>query len=294
MPDRSLLPAIASVQALEKQLNDQELLLGNEVLAIGVLKTDNPPKQSNFVETQSNIDADKLGRLKVAEVKNADRKDGEAFSAFVAPLVADADPLERAQMLIGPNLTEVILLRKAGAPAAPASPVVLSWDNKTERMPWSNQLIACVSAKKAELDKGNADTFIAGYNGLAADMQVKFWAELLVAMAKFESGWNPHDIFQEPPPLTEDSVGLLQLSYGDQNNYPLEPLNKATRSLEDPLVNLRSGVTIFAKLVAEDKVVTKGGGAKGDGASRYWSVLREGAKHHLAEIKALTKKNVGL
>ena len=176
--------------------------------------------------------------------------------------------------------------------------LTLSWDSKPERKPWSTELIKAVQAHLADLEKGSPDQFIAGYSGLSADRKILFWAELVVAMAKFESSWNPHNIFHEPPPLGVDSVGLLQLSYEDQPVYGLEPLSREQKSLEDPLVNIRCGVKILARLISKDGVITKevvvDGKRKFRGASRYWSVLREGTRHHLNEIKAMVKKATGL
>jgi hypothetical protein len=96
------------------------------------------------------------------------------------------------------------------------------------------------------------------------------------------------------PPLSVDSVGLLQLSYEDQSAYHLEPLDRQRRTLEDPLVNLRCSMTIMAHLIARDRVVARGTGDHSRGAAAYWSVLREGSWHDLAEIKTLTKKNAGI
>lgn len=172
------------------------------------------------------------------------------------------------------------------------SAIALSWDTAAERKPWSAELVKAVRAHKADLDLGNPDAFIPGYAKLGADQQVRFWAELIIGMAKFESGWKPHVIFHEPPPLGIDSVGLLQLSYEDQPNYKLEPLDRAKKSLEDPLVNLRCAVKIMAKLLTKDRVVASGAKKQSRGAARYWSVLREG--HHIDEIKARTKKELGL
>ncbi|HEX8693783.1 MAG TPA: transglycosylase SLT domain-containing protein [Longimicrobium sp.] len=168
----------------------------------------------------------------------------------------------------------------------------LSWDTKEERKAWSAELLKAIAAHKADLDSGRPDDFIAGYQKLTPEQQVKFWAELIIGMAKFESSWNPHTIYHEPPPLGIDSVGLLQLSYEDQPSYALEPLDREKKSLEDPLVNLRCGVKIMARLLAKDHVVASGKGSKSRGAARYWSVLREG--HHIDEIKARTKKQLGL
>ena len=109
----------------------------------------------------------------------------------------------------------------------------LSWEtNHPERATWSAQLISSVQQYKAQLDAGNPEGFIPGYNKLTPVVQLKFWAELIVAMSKFESNWNPHDIYHEPPPLGVDSIGLLQLSYEDEDNYHLEHLNKANKDLE--------------------------------------------------------------
>jgi hypothetical protein len=170
--------------------------------------------------------------------------------------------------------------------------ITLSWDTVEARKAWSAELIKAVRAHKADLDLGNPEAFIPGYSQLTADQQLKFWGELIVAMAKYESNWKPNVIFHEPPPLGIDSVGLLQLSYEDQPGYKLEPLDRARKSLEDPLVNLRCAVKIMAKLLARDRVVAKGAKKQSRGAARYWSVLREG--HKIDEIKARTKAQLGL
>ncbi|MVM39353.1 transglycosylase SLT domain-containing protein [Spirosoma sp. HMF3257] len=176
--------------------------------------------------------------------------------------------------------------------------MVLSWDVVASRKNWSAELLQAIKTNKAVLDAGKMENFITGYQELSADLQIKCWAELIVAMAKFESDWNPHSIYHELPPLGVDSVGLLQLSYEDQNLYALEPLNREQRNLEDPLVNLRCGVKILAHLVAKDSVIADtiivDNHRKYKGAARYWSVLREGDKHHLNDIRHLVQHNVGL
>lgn len=168
----------------------------------------------------------------------------------------------------------------------------LSWDTVEERKAWSAELLAAIAKHKAALDSGNPESFISGYNKLPPEQQVKFWAELVIAMAKFESNWDPHAIFPEPAPLNIDSVGLLQLSYEDRWNYKLEPLDLEKKSLEDPLVNLRCGIVIMAKLLSKDHLVASGTGKQSRGAARYWSVLRTGTK--LNKIKAHVKKELGL
>lgn len=294
MPDETPLSAVNVSAELETQLNDLELKLANEVQGVGVVQSGQPPQQTNIALTEVNIDSHKLPRLRVIEMPQAALKDGEAFTTFVTPLVTDADPLDRAKVRIGAGLVEVLLLRKAPAVAAPVAGAALSWESSASRAAWSAELRGAVTAKKADLEKGKPEEFIAGYNGLTVEMQVKFWAELIVGMAKFESGWKPTTRFKEPAPLNVWSIGLLQLSYEDAAHYPLEPLSRDAKSLEYPLVNLRCAVVILAKLLARDRAVVGHWGGSHRGGAAYWSVLRSGASHKLAEIKALTRKFVGL
>jgi hypothetical protein len=168
----------------------------------------------------------------------------------------------------------------------------LSWDSRPERKPWSAQLRQSIASAKQELEQGNPERFAPGYVELTESRQIKFWAELFVSIAHFESSWKPSEIFHEPPSLGVDSVGLLQLSYEDERIYRLEHLDRNARSLEDPLVNLRCGVKIMSVLVAKDGVVAASDGGKHRGGARYWSVLRAG--HHIDEIRSAARTAVGL
>ena len=191
------------------------------------------------------------------------------------------------------------------APAPPAPPpaalqskpesITLSWDDSPERLAWSRALIADVRQHKSELDAGHPDDFIPGYSALSPEGQIKFWAELVIAIAKYESTWNPRAHFKEPPPLKVMSIGLLQIAYEDQAEYHFDPpLDRNANSLDDPATNLRCGVTILARLVAHDGAIVGGKGDRSRGAARYWAVLRAGKSHHLADVKALTQKNAGI
>jgi hypothetical protein len=171
----------------------------------------------------------------------------------------------------------------------------LSLDNLPERKEWSSKLISLVSQNKDDLERGQPETFIAGYNGLPSEaLKIKFWCELLVAVAKFESNWNPKNVFHEPPPLGVNSIGLLQLSLVDQTHFHLTPHIDDEDELKKPLVNLEWGVTILAHLLARDGIVASGTGNNSRGAARYWPTLRAGQHGKIDLIKDLTKKNVGL
>jgi Transglycosylase SLT domain len=189
----------------------------------------------------------------------------------------------------------------ATAPSPPPPPepkresIALSWDNAPERVAWSHALIDAIRSRKSDLDAGHPDDFIPGYAQLSSEDQVKFWAEFVIAIAQYESTWNPHAHFKEPPPLKVTSIGLLQIAYEDDKEYHFDPpLDREAKSLEDAATNLRCGVTILAKLVSHDGAVVGGKGDHSRGAARFWAVLRDGKSHKLAAIRALTKKNAGI
>jgi hypothetical protein len=168
----------------------------------------------------------------------------------------------------------------------------LSWETAAhpERSAWSSELLKQVGTHQGQLEQGNPNTFIPGYNGLSSDLKTKFWGELIVAMAKYESSWNPDDVYHEPPPLNVDSVGLLQLSIQDGRNYHLTPPVSTENQLKNPDINLDWAVQILAHLLARDKVVASSANGKYRGGAAYWSVLRAG--HKVDQIIALVRQNV--
>ena len=99
----------------------------------------------------------------------------------------------------------------------------LSWNDPKhpERDDWSIQLLKSITPRISYLEKGDPDGFISGYKTLDQESRAKFWAELLIAVAKFESAWNQRDYYRESD--GQWSIGLFQLSIGDQNNYTLSP-----------------------------------------------------------------------
>jgi hypothetical protein len=181
------------------------------------------------------------------------------------------------------------------APLAGGLPgISLSWEDDSHpfRKQWSQQLAASVQQHKARLEQGDPNGFIVGYSGLALVDQIRFWGELFVAISKFESSWNPNNVFHESD--GQNSVGLLQLSVGDQNNYNLTPHVNSELGLKDPLVNINWAVAILAHWTAHDRLIATGVAGDNRGGARYWSVLRGGPSHHYLEIKALTKMHSGL
>ncbi len=105
-----------------------------------------------------------------------------------------------------------------------------------------------------------------GYFDAGREEKKAFWALLFASIARLESGFDPERTFMEPRPLRTLSVGLLQLSYGDQTRHSgclLEPMEA---NITDPAVNLRCGVAILRnQLSARNTLFPK--------RFYYWSVL---------------------
>jgi hypothetical protein len=246
-----------------------------------------PPKQG-YIVLYDIPPLDDAHPVVVAKVPGATE---EEKAAKASALVGRGNNLIGYEDFAGPQ--RVVIYRETGTvPPPPSVTGELSWDTLAAREAWSTRLLGLVQQNLAQLETADVESFIAGYDRLAPQMKVKFWAELFVAMSKFESDWDPKNVFKEPPPLGVNSIGLLQLSLKDQEGYPVAPRIDDENKLKDPILNLDWAITIFARLLKRDGVVATSNGNAHRGAARYWSVLRAG--HKIDLIKALTKKNVGL
>ncbi len=164
----------------------------------------------------------------------------------------------------------------------------LPWEKAhPERKAWSNALMSDLSDHLASFGSArDIGSFCPNYARLSAADRVWVIATIAVAIAKFESNFNPRQHFGEPPPLGYDSIGLFQLSYED--GFKWCRMNRAAKSLEDPVTNIACTVPEMARLVATDRVLAAGTNSRNTrGLARYWSVVRRGEKHHLGEIRAM-------
>jgi len=109
--NNEMLPPAADAEELKKQLDDLELSFANEVFGVGLLKTTNPPQQANFAVVATNIDADQLGRFQVKPIPPAALQDVIALKEFLAPLLENADLLDRSVVLLGTTEVQVVVLR---------------------------------------------------------------------------------------------------------------------------------------------------------------------------------------
>lgn len=132
------------------------------------------------------------------------------------------------------------------------------------------------------------------FGGNADNFGVRFYSELLAALCKFESNYNPKAQFKESfndkqgRPVI--SRGLLQVSIESANGYGAAIKN--AEALHDPGTNLMASVLIMRKWIVQDGVITGTSGANPWlGMARYWSPFRNAEK--LATMKKKMKEVMG-
>lgn len=157
----------------------------------------------------------------------------------------------------------------------------LSWEvGYPERKAWSDSLFSLIS---------NGDTFNAlclaqdikeirpDFSSLTKDQKATVLCELVSAMSKFESSWNPAsysvDVGSKDNRDTW-SVGLMQMSVVDQTNYGFN-LGYDFQDLQLPVPNLKLAVLILAKQVQKHGLLMIPNGESG----LYWAVLHPGGKY---------------
>jgi hypothetical protein len=135
-------------------------------------------------------------------------------------------------------------------------------------------------------------TFCPAYEGLDADKRSRFWAGLLSAMAKRESGFKPETKYVEPDIVDANSQnvvsrGLLQISMESANQKAYGCGIQQAQDLHEVDVNLNCAARIMRHWVEKDGLIAAAS-KPAVGAARYWSVLRAW-RGHLGEITGFTK-----
>lgn len=168
------------------------------------------------------------------------------------PTPVRTEPLPVA---IPPTVTPVII----------KSDYDFDWNNKA----WSKVLVTAIKESSLIVDLPILDDreefgYVDGCD------PVLFWGRLMVAMAKWESNYDPESTYMESFGLY--SRGLFQVSLVDANRYGAPFTTE--ESVNVPELNIIGAVKVLAKLVSSDIRI---GGKVSDrwkGGARYWSVLR--------------------
>ncbi len=183
----------------------------------------------------------------------------------------------------------------------------LAWESKISgSSSWSKTVYLVIRTEEPQmLGQSVADDveiFCPKYRTLTDTQRLNFWGQLLAAISKFESNWNPASYFVETTmgldPITGRQVaseGLLQLSYQDEKSYGLDcgfdwPIDQqlknsdSRKTIFNPHFNLRCGIKILARQLKKQRAISTTSGV-------YWAVLKKnGTYTKVSEISLLTKK----
>ncbi len=190
-----------------------------------------------------------------------------------------------------------------------STPFKALWDGKNANATqWTVYAQDAIVRYAPDLLKGADDieTFCPMYDRLGTQDRVNFWVQLIAAMTKYESGFNPASRMVETSmsvdPVTGKqtaSEGLLQLSYSDGRNYQRVVANGVCdfdfardkaygvtdlrRTILDPQTNLTCGIGILNRQIQRDGKIAVS-------KTAYWAVIKTDRKtNKLAEIRAITK-----
>lgn len=166
--------------------------------------------------------------------------------------------------------------------------VPLLWESaRPEGAQWSRYLYTAIDQFGRNLLSSNPTDiaeFCPSYPSLTTAQKANFYALLISAIAKYESGFNPNSSYKESWGVY--SNGLLQLSLGDGHGCNFQ--NNAETF--DPKKNLECGVKILNDEVKRDNVIAQGSGNSSRGGARYWAVLR-GSRSTRNNIATITKSS---
>jgi hypothetical protein len=173
---------------------------------------------------------------------------------------------------------------------------------------WTADAQDAIAKYAPDLIKGSNDiaTFCPMYDRLGTQDRINFWVQLIAAMTKYESGFNPASRMIETTmgndPITGKqtaSEGLLQLSYSDAKNYrrvvaagvcafdysvdKQYAVTDIRRTILDPKTNLACGIGILNRQIQRDHLIAESSNA-------YWAVIKTNrSSNKLSAIRAITK-----
>ncbi|NJM82825.1 MAG: transglycosylase SLT domain-containing protein [Tabrizicola sp.] len=156
----------------------------------------------------------------------------------------------------------------------------MRWDHRAEAPEWTRSTLLAISTKDAALANrvpADIEAWCPGYAEAGLPARRAFWAGLLSALAKHESGWNP-----AAAGGGGRWIGLMQISPRSAAGHGCTAQSAA--SLKNGSANLTCAVEFVAATVGRDGVVA-GGGRQGVG--RDWTPMRDGTKR--AEMAAWTR-----
>lgn len=168
----------------------------------------------------------------------------------------------------------------------PTLDVSLAWEtNKTNRTSWTKTLMNYVDTYWDSLRRANDMSFFCPqYEFLSYDQQKIVWGELWVAVAYYESSYNPSSASVDVGTTSDKdtwSVGLWQMSVVDQKSYKLNFGLK----YDDLLTvdgNAKLSLAVMAKQIDKRGLIIVP-------TSPYWAVLYRGKYDKTEKIATKVK-----
>ncbi|MBA4491417.1 transglycosylase SLT domain-containing protein [Paracoccus sp. S1E-3] len=192
-------------------------------------------------------------------------------SASIGKAAVDAPTLNAGQ----PGLTRKAISKLPGAAPLPA----MQWDGRDSSAEWTDATLAALDAEGAILMSrvpSDVMEFCPSYASQSPANRKAFWAGLLSAMARYESGHN-----QRAKGGGGQHQGLMQISTSTAQNFG------CGGSMLDAKANMACAVRIAATQIGKDNAIARGNGGW-RGVARDWMPLRNKAKR--AEIAGWTSK----
>ena len=171
-------------------------------------------------------------------------------------------------LMMGCSVAPMITRVKDGL--FPTDLPAMGWDARPEAAAWTSATLAAVARYDSVLAAavpGDIKAWCPGYAKNGLEERRAFWAGVLSALAKPESGWNPN-----ASGGGGRYIGLLQIS--PQTARANGCVATSAKGLKDGAANLVCGVQIMARQVGQDGVVA-GNGRQGLG--RDWGPINKAA-----------------
>jgi Transglycosylase SLT domain len=170
--------------------------------------------------------------------------------------------------------------------------ILLSWEQTTqahpERAAWSRYLISMIQINFSVLSKAiDLKLFYPNFDLVSDKTKTRLISEIFVAVAKYESGFNPASASVDVGNKSNKdtwSVGLFQMSVVDQPNYHL-PTKYKYDDLLQPIPNIDLAVQIMTKQVLAHGVFIVP-------SHPYWATLYNGKYSKIKEIIAYVQNKV--
>ena len=168
--------------------------------------------------------------------------------------------------------------------------VLLDWeDGHSDRAKWSAKLRGDIYSHIADFNKADWSKYCKKFDSLSNIDRVEVIATMAVAIAYFESSYDP--TVAGPDVGNTESIGLFQLSYED--NMKWCAMDSKLGNLIDPIVNIDCAIGEMSFLISKDNIVAFGGSSEfhehmASGLARYWSTTWDDSRGKLNQIRLRT------